>query len=179
MNEIKSVILTPTKALLDSKVLAQGGKAALLNLYHSFCEAYPKFFKMDGLSRLGFLASEILLKGVPEEDKDQMGVIMFTHAGCKEADVKYAQTIKEDNFFPSPADFVYTLSNIVTGEVAIRHRIHGITTVYVLPERDNEISRKIIESIFLTTDVKTMLMGWIDYETPENYIADLKIITNQ
>ena len=39
------------------------------NVY-SFCRSeYPKFYKMDNLSKLGFLAAEILLKGTDHEKK--------------------------------------------------------------------------------------------------------------
>ena len=34
----------------------------LVELYRRFADDYPKFFKMDTLCRLGFIAAEILLK---------------------------------------------------------------------------------------------------------------------
>ena len=34
----------------------------LTDLYRRYVGDYPKFFKMDGLSKLGFVATEMLLK---------------------------------------------------------------------------------------------------------------------
>ena len=72
---------------------------------------YRKFYKMDALSKLGFISSELLLKGTDKETpKEDMGIVLFNRSSSLEADCRYQKTIRnKDDFFPSPAEFVYTL----------------------------------------------------------------------
>ena len=42
---------------------------------------------------------------------------------------RFQETIQHaDSYYPSPALFVYTLPNIVTGEIAIRNKYYGETS---------------------------------------------------
>ena len=90
----------------------------ITNFYRSLQVDYPKFFKMDGLSKLGFLASEMILNDdenrfTPRED---VAVICFNSSSSLDIDMQYQETIADnENYFPSPSLFVYTLPNIVTG----------------------------------------------------------------
>ena len=44
---------------------------------------YRKFYKMDALSKLGFLASEWLLKGFDrEQPKEDTGIVLFNRGAC-------------------------------------------------------------------------------------------------
>src|SRR3712207_7060242 len=53
----------------------------------------------------------------------------------------YEQTIcHRAQFFPSPSVFVYTLPNIVTGEIAIRNHYHGETHFFVIPRSEEHTS---------------------------------------
>ena len=58
-----SVIITPEHVLVDGNPLMHNekGSALLTELYRNHIGDYPKFFKMDTLSKLGFIASELLL----------------------------------------------------------------------------------------------------------------------
>ena len=94
------------------------GEKMLVELYRRYVKDYPKFFKMDTLSKLGFVASELLLQAegaerfVPREDR---AVVFFNRSASLQADTAYQATIQDpENFFPSPAAFVYTLPNITT-----------------------------------------------------------------
>ena len=99
--------------------------------FHSFSKSifkfleisYPKFFKMDSLSKLAFLASEIILSKLVNEDKNNLALIFANHSSCLSTDIKHKQSIANpDEYFPSPAVFVYTLPNICLGEISIRHQ---------------------------------------------------------
>lgn len=138
----------------------------LVELYRRYAGDYPKFFKMDTLSRLGFIAAELLLK-----DEQVESVILANRSASIKNDTDYLATIKEGNYYPSPALFVYTLPNIVTGEIAIRHHIQGETSFYILdkPEELNPLLETIQTSAFA---------GWCECSEPNTFYAKLQIIWN-
>ena len=57
------VYINPETVLVNDKPIEHNekGAALLTELYRSHIGDYPKFFKMDTLSKLGFVASELLL----------------------------------------------------------------------------------------------------------------------
>ena len=82
-------------------------------------------------------------------------------------DDRHYQTIIQDagNYYPSPAVFVYTLANIVTGEIAIRHKIGGESSFYVLPAFSPELMQTIVEQCFAANPELThIICGWTDYD---------------
>ena len=136
------VDITPNEVKVDGKVLNHNetGGALLTELHRTCVGDYPKFFKMDTLCKLGFVASELLLQaeGAPRfEPREDRAVVFFNRSASLQADTAYQATIQDpENFFPSPAAFVYTLPNIVTGEIAIRNKYYGETSFLVLEEYD-------------------------------------------
>jgi hypothetical protein len=73
---------------------------------------------MDRLSKLGFLAAEVLLKEiklVPKYRPEQIAVVISNSNASLDTDLKYFESTKT---IASPALFVYTLSNIVAGKYA-------------------------------------------------------------
>ncbi len=152
-------------------------KELITSIYKQYIGNYPKFYKMDHLSRLGFVTSELLLRKEPHEEG---AIILFNHSSSIDSDRKYLESIEDkDNYYPSPSVFVYTLPNIVTGEIAIRHGFHGETSFYVLPERNEEQMTAILETAFLDAQTKNVLTGWIDYEDESHYVADLYLVELQ
>ena len=155
------------------------GSELLNNAYRHYVNDYPKFFKMDGLSKLGFLASELLLQQLDEErfvPREDRAVVLFNRSGSIEADRHYQSTISDaDNFFPSPSVFVYTLPNIVTGEIAIRHQIQGETSFYILdtPEQLEQILPSQI-----TNHKSPILCGWCECSEQNTFYAKIQIIWN-
>ena len=185
------VKISPSEIALDGNDLPiEGyGHELLINAYKQMKCCYPKFFKMDGLCRLGFIASELLLqqegercfneKGMITEEHacDDRAVILFNRYGSLCDDHEYQQTIESSNrFYPSPAIFVYTLPNIVTGEIAIRNRYYGETSFYVLPQHDDKVITRMVEDVLSEEKTNSVLYGWVDYEDHEHFEANLKII---
>ena len=115
-----SVIITPEHVLVDGNPLIHNekGSALLTELYRNHIGDYPKFFKMDTLSKLGFIASELLLNIEGNrnfEPREDRAVIFFNRNASLQADTHYQSTIQDpEHFFPSPAAFVYTLPNIAS-----------------------------------------------------------------
>lgn len=176
------VRLTPQALTIDGKEVATA--CPLTDLYKRYVGDYPKYYKMDGLSRLGFLASELLLQAEGRREDDEMAadraVILFNHTSSLDADMKFQASIADpDNFFASPSVFVYTLPNIVTGEIAIRHHYHGETSFYVLPARDEQRMQQVIMASFLDAATRSMIAGWVDYVDEQHYEASLQLIFRQ
>lgn len=174
MKTLATLTITPAGARLNGMLL---GGEGITGLYRRFVGDYPKFFKMDHICKLGFLGAELLLKDFTAEAKETAAVVLFNRSGSLDADRHYQQTLAPDNYFPSPALFVYTLANIVTGEIAIRHKIYGETSFYIMDSPDEAGMRGILESTLLTSAPSFILTGWIEYADDGDYAADMKIIT--
>ena len=180
------VHITPQGVWLDGKVFAidkDGKQSSLLTaLYKQIIGNYPKYYKMDGLCRLGFVASELLLKAerdegsFTEDTNKTRAIVFFNRSSSIASDKKYlASIVEKDNYFPSPSVFVYTLPNIVTGEIAIRNGYHGETSFYILPHKNELLMQDIIETTFMDEQTTSVLTGWLDYEDSEHFEADLYI----
>lgn len=198
-----AIRITPEEVVLDHQKLWEGNQNAnekleeqegaghhslLTTLYKQMIGNYPKFYKMDGLSRLGFVASEILLnaeKGDTDVERreeegerllEERAIIFFNHSSSIASDRNYKESINDkDNYFPSPSIFVYTLPNIVTGEIAIRNHFHGETSFFILPDKDERMMEEILQASCRDAQSKSFLTGWIDYEDERHFEADLKI----
>ena len=158
--------------LLDGQPIAveNTGDKLLVELYRRYAGDYPKFFKMDTLSRLGFMAAEILLQ------KEKVEAVVFANRSASiKNDTDYLATIAEGNYYPSPSLFVYTLPNIVTGEIAIRHHIQGETAFYIL--ESPEQLEPIVQSQ-ITCCPTPILAGWVECSAPNIFYAKLQIIWN-
>ncbi len=180
--EMHRVTITPKTVVVDGRQiqLPDEGTDLLTFLYHQYVDDYPKFYKMDKLCRLGFIASELLLNAealrTPEET-DNRAVVLFNRSSSICADRKYLQSIKKtDDYYPSPSAFVYTLPNIVTGEIAIRNHYHGQTSFYILPIRDDRIIRCLQKAAATDTSIQSMISGWVDYENDNQFIADIYLL---
>ena len=143
----------------------------LSQLYRNIGMSYPKFFKMDRLCKAGILGAEMLLKDYDfdhENVKADWGIILMNSASSLDNDRRYQETIAEDNYYPSPAVFVYTLANIVTGEIAIRHKIGGESSFYVMPEFDQNLMEEVIGQAFTANPELThIICGWVDVDGEE------------
>ncbi|GGB85495.1 hypothetical protein [Dyadobacter sediminis] len=101
---------------------------------------YPKFHKMDVLSQAGFLTSELIKRANPQfagkYKDDEIAMLFANRSGSAETDQKFVHAYQ--NGTPSPSLFVYTLPNIVMGEIAILNKWYGESLFAVLPAFDAE-----------------------------------------
>lgn len=180
--------VTEVGICLDGQTLPlqSRGRELLVEAYKTFIGDYPKFYKMDGLSRLGFVAAELLLQaergerltGTPEA-RNNRAIILFNNTSSIMADRHYWATVSNlEASFPSPAHFVYTLPNIVAGELAIRHQYRGETSFYILPKRDEALMAQVVNAAMADGSASSALTGWIDYPCDEHFEAELWIIEN-
>ena len=176
------VHITPEFAFVDGKALNHNGKGAALltELYRAHIGDYPKFFKMDTLSKLGFVASELLLQAEGElrfEPREDRAVVLFNRSASLQADTNFQATIQDpENFFPSPAAFVYTLANIVTGEIAIRNKYYGETSFIVLECQQPQVMAQQALAAFLDPMTESLISGWLDCEDENHFEAAIFLL---
>jgi 3-oxoacyl-(acyl-carrier-protein) synthase len=139
---------------------------------------YPKFHKMDRLCKLAFVTANTLLKEGQLEAyaSTEIAVVMANSNSTLHTDSKYANSIKDrDNYFPSPAVFVYTLPNIMVGEVCIKYNIKGESVFFVNNKFDKEMLLEYSQDMIETGAAKICLMGWVDY-TETSYHAIMYLV---
>lgn len=130
---------------------------------------YPKFFKMDTLCKFGFLASELIMKQLtlsPEEPKKDWAMLCLNACSSIDTDRHYQTTIQNaDNYYPSPSVFVYTLANIVTGEIAIRHKLMGESSTYIFDTLNPDTLCALVNNAIGENRANNALCGWINYDS--------------
>jgi 3-oxoacyl-[acyl-carrier-protein] synthase-1 len=174
MKTLSEVIITPIETTLNGLRIST---ESITGLYKKFVGDYPKFYKMDPLCKLGFLGSDLLLKDKTADERENAAIVFFNKSGSLVADRNYEKTIENDNYFPSPALFVYTLANIVTGEIAIRNKIYGESSFYIMNDLNQQKIDEILESVYTTSNPPFIVTGWIEYTDDLNYFANIKLVT--
>ncbi len=157
------------KVFVDGKLAfageeTDGLKSFLKSLYRFLKPSYNKFFKMDEISKLGFLATEFLLEDVDISKYEEDVALIFSNSDSTLiTDTKHQESIDEDdNFFPSPSVFVYTLPNIMMGEISIRHKLKGENTFFIVENFNAELLTNHINNLFLTNKAKAFIGGWVN-----------------
>jgi hypothetical protein len=161
----------------------------LISTYHHFELKYPKFYKMDNLSKLGWLATEILLKdsfNPIEYEPEEIGVVLANASSSLDIDIKYYETAKD---IASPALFVYTLPNIVIGEICIRNHFKGENAFFIFKEFDAVFIEQYVSNLINNNILQSCICGWVEllhdqYKTvlflvEKNKTAEGKLFTKE
>jgi hypothetical protein len=168
---------------LDGKVIFhlenQVESNEFLNESYRFLQIdYPKFFKMDILAKVAFIATELISKSLISKDinKDAVGIVLGNKSSSLIADLTHQRSIQDKNaHFPSPAVFVYTLPNIMMGEMCIRHGFSNENTLFISKEFDAETLSKYTNHLFNERIIEYCIGGWADAQ-PGNYEAFLYFV---
>ncbi|AMO20979.1 3-oxoacyl-ACP synthase [Flavobacterium columnare] len=173
---------------ITSKGLVVDGQTLMINDQNSFVEFakkiykkyeinYPKFFKMDNLSKLAFLASEIVLREeVKKEQENNIAIVFANQSASLDTDVKYQESIADkENYFPSPAVFVYTLPNICIGEVSIKHKLNSENAFFVFDQFQPSFIYTYTKQLLDLGKADKVLCGWVEL-FQENYKAVVYLV---
>lgn len=158
-------IIRPFHVIKNGEELAHGEQTALPDflrgLYDQFSGQYPKFHKMDLLSKLGWLATEVLLQDMPMDHyaPEDTALVFANRSASLDTDEKYYDTVQD---IASPALFVYTLPNIVAGEISIRHKLKGESAFFVSEQFDIPFMTAYVEQLLETHAAKACICGWIE-----------------
>jgi hypothetical protein len=136
--------------------------AFLLSAYRHFDLQYPKFYKMDPLSRLGWITTELLLG--PGWDTSiyrpqDIAIVLSNAHSSLDTDYRYNETIRD---IPSPSVFVYTLPNIMIGEISIRHGIKGESAFFLSPSFDPLLLAGYTRLLLRQGIANAAIVGWVD-----------------
>lgn len=157
----------------DMLPLMLGTTPAAEEVYRSLGANYPKFFKMDLLCKWAWLGAEALLRkedGFVYEgaDKNKIAVVLATKHGCLAVDRRYQETMST---IPSPALFVYTLPNIMLGELCIRHGFKGEQLCLVQEAFNEQEIIFWVQDLFKHRGMKHCLFGWVDAVNEEKDVC--------
>jgi hypothetical protein len=149
----------------------------LVLVYKHLQVQYPKFYKMDNLSKLGWLTTEVILNGDFDKTKytpEDIAVVLSNANASLDSDMKYLASVQD---VASPALFVYTLPNIVIGEVCIRHGFKGENMFFITPQFDAIlIQTQVIE--VMEHGAKACICGWVDV-LGEDYKTTLFLVEKE
>ncbi len=132
--------------------------------YKSLEEPYSKFFKMDNLCKLAYLGTEFLGKSVGKFETDT-ALVFSNRASSLDTDRKYQDSIADkENYFPSPAVFVYTLPNIAIGEVSIKHKLQSENAFFVSENYNKSLLWDYAGILIANNKTNSVLCSWVDFD---------------
>ncbi|MDR1896596.1 MAG: hypothetical protein LBR10_07395 [Prevotellaceae bacterium] len=183
MNITSCCAINKNGVYLNDKVIFEGTGSEMLPYFDSILKyfdiKYPKFVKMDALSKLGFLTAEVLLNSIPWVKTEYLpfecGTLMSNSSSSLNTDFNYWKTVGQ---IPSPSVFVYTLPNVVNAEICIRNGFKGENMFFI---GENFVSSGIIEyanSLFTSGNIKFCLCGWVEL-LKDNYQSVIFAVENK
>tara|TARA_X000000368_G_C23057966_1_gene724997 strand:- start:3811 stop:4422 length:612 start_codon:yes stop_codon:yes gene_type:complete len=146
-------------------------------LYSKIKLNYPKFFKMDNLSKLALITSEYLLSNYYNkvEKSNNISIILSNKSSSLITDRDFQKTIdNKDNYFPSPSLFVYTLPNISIGEICIKNNITGENIFFITENFNPKLINEYASTIINNHNKEIILCGWVDFDE-DNFKAFMYI----
>jgi len=176
---IAEVLISGNRVYRNGQMIFESPSSAnavafLEEVYARFNIDYPKFYKMDSLCKLGFLAAELLLQEIRDQlSETETGVVLSNAHASLDVDLKYAKTIQTG---ASPALFVYTLPNIVIGEISIRHRLKGENAFFVFKHFDGNFTSRYVNGLLENGLIRNCICGWVDF-LKESYRAELYFVS--
>lgn len=143
---------------------------------------YPKFFKMDNLSKLAFLAADVLLKNekINPEETNNIAIVFSNKASSLDTDRKHQEAIKDkENYHPSPAVFVYTLPNICVGEISIKYKLYSENSFFIFDNFNASHLVTYSNNLLKTNKADQVLCGWVDYDDQDHYEAFIYLVAEE
>ena len=170
------------KVFLNGKQIfeetALNNKDFFKSVYKFLDIKYSKFFKMDSLSKLAFLSSEFILNKI-ETEGENIAIVLSNNASSLETDRKHQDSINnKENYYPSPAIFVYTLPNIGIGEISIRHQLKSENGFFVFENFNANFHYNYEKSLINNNKSESVLAGWVNIDE-DSYEAFLYLVSEK
>lgn len=139
-----------------------------------------KFYKMDNLSKLGYVVAGKAFNGVSvPADPEKIAIIIANRNSSLDSDIRHQAIIgSELEAGASPAVFVYTLANIVAGEIAIRHKIQGECTFFIEKNKNLTFVSDYARLLLRNGLADMVLCGWCDLLGDE-YDAEMSVLVKR
>jgi len=179
MKSLRNIKIREGSVWEDGRLRFQSGEQKVGRvcraIYKEMGMDYPKFYKMSALSKLGFLAAELLLEktDLAAFDPDRICLFVANASSSLHTDGLYQASLSEK---PSPATFVYTLPNILIGEICIRHGIHGEGLFFIQEGEGKDFVKAQAQHVMEEGSCELALAGWVEVDQEGNYLADLDLL---
>lgn len=178
---VNSITIRPGVVERDGTVIFNSSETDfapfIREAYKNLGDNNMKFYKMDDLCKLGYVAAGYLLKET-DYQPEEIGIILANAPSSLDTDCKHQTLIsKEGDKAASPAVFVYTLPNVVLGEICIRHKIKGENTFFVCPHYEPDSLEDYARIVMAKGKLRTCIIGWCELMDGQ-YQAEFKQLTN-
>lgn len=161
-----SAVISNRGVFRDGGLIYSGSGLAVVDylteLYNFLAPDYPKFYKMDNLAKLGWLCSELLLRDSFDKTAfapEDTGIVLSNSNSSLDTDLRYFKTVSE---YPSPSLFVYTLPNIVIGEICIRNQFRGENAFFIFEKFNPVFLEQYAGSLVKNNVLKNCICGWVE-----------------
>lgn len=161
-----SCVISNQKVFKNGQLLYESNAADtgtfLTEVYKHFQINYPKFYKMDNLSKLGLLCNDLLISGSDLKytyQPNEIGLVLSNANASLDADIRYIESTKT---IASPALFVYTLPNIVIGEISIRHQFKGENAFFIFEQFDADFIQQYVNNLLNNNILQACICGWVE-----------------
>ncbi|MDA3615958.1 hypothetical protein [Polluticaenibacter yanchengensis] len=126
---------------------------------------YPKFFKMDNLSKLAFTGADIILRDITrDKEENNVALVLANRSSSADTDIKYQKSIEnKSDYYPSPAVFVYTLPNICLGEISIKHKLYSENTFFIFDRYNEDYMANYSAYLIQSGKAEKVLCGWVEF----------------
>ena len=188
----RTVVIERGKIVLDGEVLLEtepaGAFATFIRAaYKSLALDDRKFYKMDDLCKLGYIAAACLFArngGKTGYEPGEVGIICANASSSMDTDRKHQHIIDTmGDQEASPAVFVYTLPNVVLGELCIRYKIQGENTFFINNRYPESFIRDYATLVMRKQKLRACLTGWCEllgdrYEARFDWLEQTTIANN-
>lgn len=163
-----TVVIRPDACLVNGEIVLSFQENSddgwFRQIYRFLQPDYPKFHKMDQLSQAAFLTVELLKKEAGNvlmtSSEESVALIFANRESSSVTDSLFIDSYQR-NGSPSPSLFVYTLPNILLGELSIRNKWYGENIFAVFPKFALDYYEKNAR-ILLDDQVSVILCGWVN-----------------
>jgi hypothetical protein len=147
-------------------------------IFNSLDKPYPKFHKMDRISKLAYLSGDLLMNQISLDsyNSENIALIFSNSSATIETDIKFQHSISE---IPSPAIFVYTLPNIMVGELCIRFGLKGENLFFVEPQFNPRLLTEQAHLLFANSQIELCILAWVDFYSPEDYSCFMCLVSKE
>lgn len=150
----------------------------LKRIFKDTDKSYSKFHKMDRICKVAYISSELLIQkseNIPLSPEN-VALVFSNSSATIETDKKFQESLSE---IPSPSIFVYTLPNIMLGEICIRNKFKGENLFFVEPRLNTEILTQNTQMLFQHSNTKMAILAWVDFYSTESYECYMALISKE
>lgn len=175
----RRVIIQNSKIIVDGESNFQSEATDfglfIREAFRSLNESDMKFYKMDNLCKLGYMAAFHLLKDI-KYNEEKIAILCANKSSSLDTDLKHVEQINRyGDAGASPSIFVYTLPNVVLGEICIKYKIKGENTFFIAEQYEEQELTEYAKMVLQKNNLDYCIVGWCELYK-NNYKADFKLI---